>query len=435
MLSIYNGIKCFLVNYGYTVEMIFAVMVFAMYLDRKKNFGLRCVAGYAVVLICYIQLCQLLRGQGAWTNLLLYVSVNIIIYLALAVCFRTSRWSMLFVMIGANAAQHISYRIYSVILSFMGLSYSSFVAGILNISVSAVVYAMTYLFFRNQFHDIEECTYNNRINLILGLALFSLVLIIYRFEEQYNFFAKNPEINLLFAVYMIAADIFLLALLYGVIRNRKMTSEMEQLEEVIKRQEKQYQLMKENIDMVNIKCHDMKQQISMYENRIDRDALSEIKSIINVYDTTFKTGSEVLDIFLQEKLLRCENEKIKLDCIVDGKCVSFIRPADLYTLVGNAIDNAMEAVKKIENPKERLVSLQIRKSMNMVLLHVDNKYVGDILMKDGFIKSTKGDDANHGFGMWSMRLIAEKYKGTLTFVAQDGIFNLNVLMPFQEKEE
>ena len=201
------------------------------------------------------------------------------------------------------------------------------------------------------------------------------------------------------------------------------------LEDVIERQNTQYQLMKENIDMVNIKCHDMKQQISMYENRIDRDALQEIKSIIHVYDTTFKTGNEVLDVFLQEKFLRCEREQIKMDCIVDGKCVDFIRPADLYTLVGNAIDNAMEAVSKIANPEKRIITLTVRESMNMVLMHVDNEYTGEIRMDGELPRSTKGDDRNHGFGMRSMSLIAEKYKGTLSVAVSDNIFNVNVLIP------
>ena len=178
----------------------------------------------------------------------------------------------------------------------------------------------------------------------------------------------------------------------------------------------------------------MKQQISMFENRIDQDALHEIKSIIHVYDMTFKTGNEVLDVFLQEKLLRCEREQIKMDCIVDGKSVDFIRPADLYTLVGNAIDNAVDAVRKIENPEKRIISLSVRESMNMVLMHVDNEFAGSIEMRGGLPRSTKGDDLNHGFGMRSMYLIAEKYKGTLSVGIEGNIFNLNILIPVPERK-
>ena len=241
----------------------------------------------------------------------------------------------------------------------MGIGYEGIWSALLNACIIAIVYLTVFMIFRKQLVDIKEHVYAGRANIILGMAVFAVAFLIFQFEEKYEFMQTNPELNLLFASYAILAAAFLLALLYRVFQSRKMTDEMAMLEEVIDRQKFQYQLMKENIDHVNIKCHDMKQQISMFENRIDREALQEIKSIIHVYDTTFKTENEVLDIFLQEKLLQCEREQIRMDCIVDGKCVDFIRPADLYTLVGNAIDNAVEAVRKIENPEKRIISLSI----------------------------------------------------------------------------
>ena len=92
-------------------------------------------------------------------------------------------------------------------------------------------------------------------------------------------------------------------------------------------------------------------------------------------------------------------------------------------------------MRKIENPEKRIITLSVRKSMNMVLIHVDNEYVGEIRMDGELPRSTKGDDLNHGFGMRSMRMIAEKYGGTLTVAQQDHVFNLNILIPVPEQEE
>ena len=69
----------------------------------------------------------------------------------------------------------------------------------------------------------------------------------------------------------------------------------------------------------------------------------------------------------------------------------------------------------------------------MVLIHVDNEYVGDIMMQNGLPVSAKGGHLNHGFGMRSMNLIAEKYNGTLSVVLKDYIFNINILIPVSEK--
>lgn len=430
----WKSIEGFFVNYGYTAEIFFAVSIFAAYLERKKGFVLRAAGAYGLFVASYAVLHILLQGQGAWPEMLFYTVMNGIVYLGLVFCFQTSGWCRLFVLICADTTQHISFRIYSVVLSFLGLGYAGIWSGVLNLCVIAAVYATVFWVFRRQLREINEYVPNGRANILLGGAVFAMAFFIFQFESQYGFMWTAPKINLLFAAYAVLANIFLLALLYGVFRNKKMTGEMEMLEKVIDQQNAQYQMMKENIDMVNIKCHDMKQQISLYENRIDREALQEIKSIIHVYDTTFKTGNEVLDVFLQEKLLRCERERMEMDCVVDGRCVDFIRPADLYTLVGNAIDNAMEAVRKIQDPEKRLISLSVRESKNMVLIHVDNEYIGEIRMNDGLPLSTKGDDLNHGFGMRSICLIAEKYKGTVSVFTENNIFNLNILIPVSKRK-
>lgn len=434
MLIIYENIVYFLVHYGYTIEILLAIGIFSCYLGQKNHFVLRAVGCYLSVLACYAVMYALLKGNGVWAELSLYMGVNILTYLSLIICFRTSGWGRLFVLIGADATQHISFRISSVILSFLGIEYENIWAGILNCCVIGMVYLTVFCIFRRQLGEIDEHAYKGRTNIILGVAVFAVAILIYRFENRYDFVRTAPDINLMFSAYAVLSNAFLLALFYGVFRSRKMTDEMAMLEEVIERQKMQYELVKENMDNVNIKCHDMKQQISMFENRIDSEALQEIKSIIHVYDTTYKTGNEVLDVFLQEKLLSCGKDEIKLDCIVDGESVAFIRPADLYTLVGNAIDNAVEAVRKISNPEQRIITLSVRKNMNMVLIHVDNAYVGEIKMDGDLPKSTKGDDFNHGFGMRSMRMIAEKYGGTLTVVQQDNVFNLNILIPVPQQE-
>lgn len=432
-MTLYQNIESFFVDYGYTLEMFLAILLFACYMERKERFMIRLAGSYCMVLAYTVLFHKTAGHQDVWMELLFYILMNLILYLVLKVCFCESGWSRLFVLIGADATQHMAFRIYSVILSFMGIGYEGIWSALLNACIIAIVYLTVFMIFRKQLVDIKEHVYAGRANIILGMAVFAVAFLIFQFEEKYEFMQTNPELNLLFASYAILAAAFLLALLYGVFQSRKMTDEMAMLEEVIDRQKFQYQLMKENIDHVNIKCHDMKQQISMFENRIDKEALQEIKSIIHVYDTTFKTENEVLDIFLQEKLLQCEREQIRMDCIVDGKCVDFIRPADLYTLVGNAIDNAVEAVRKIENPEKRIISLSVRKSMNMVLIHVDNEYVGDIMMQNGLPVTAKGDPLNHGFGMRSMNLIAEKYNGTLSVVLKDHIFNINILIPASGK--
>ena len=101
MLTLYKNIEWIFVRYGYTAEMFFAILIFACYLERKKHFIMRTAGCYCVVLMCYEGLYRILFGKNEWTELLFYILINMVIYLSLIVCFSTSNWSRLFVLVGA----------------------------------------------------------------------------------------------------------------------------------------------------------------------------------------------------------------------------------------------------------------------------------------------------------------------------------------------
>ena len=72
--------------------------------------------------------------------------------------------------------------------------------------------------------------------------------------------------------------------------------------------------------------------------------LKELEQSVQIYDAMVKTGNEALDTLLTEKSLYCEAHGIKISCVVDGKSLAFLDPVDLYAILGNALDNAVEGV-------------------------------------------------------------------------------------------
>ena len=193
-------------------------------------------------------------------------------------------------------------------------------------------------------------------------------------------------------------------------------------------QSEQYRASKENVELINIKCHDMKHQISMLGDRIDPAALKEIKDVIAIYDESIKTGNEVLDVFLAEKSLLCKKENIRLECDADGKSLEFMNPPDLYSLFGNALDNSIDAVRKLEDD-DRAVEVSVKRRMNMVAIHIENRYSGELRFDGELPVTTKNDDKYHGYGMRSIRMIVDKYHGNMSIFASDGTFALDIILP------
>ncbi len=134
-----------------------------------------------------------------------------------------------------------------------------------------------------------------------------------------------------------------------------------------------------------------------------------------------------------DKNLRCRKNGIKFTCMADGAALDFIAPSDLYSLLGNAIDNAIESVER-ESEENRMITLKTERRGELLSIHLENYSSVEPRFKNGLPLTTKGDKAHHGFGTQSMRYIAEKYGGTLKMSYDDKYFILDVLFTESAKK-
>lgn len=213
---------------------------------------------------------------------------------------------------------------------------------------------------------------------------------------------------------------------------RQLATEREVERRMAAERERQYQLSRKNIDAINVKCHDIKHQIHSLADSgrvADGRALEDLAAEIAIYDSTVKTENPALDVILTEKGLVCSGEKITLAVIADGRALECLEPQEIYSLFGNALDNAIEAVRGIEEPEWRLISLNVRRSGTMCVINVENSCDAAPAFRDGVPVTTKADAGSHGFGTRSMRGIVERHGGVLTFGCEDGIFHVDALLP------
>ena len=184
------------------------------------------------------------------------------------------------------------------------------------------------------------------------------------------------------------------------------------------------------VEVINRKCHDLKHQISALRGMSGADrekSISELENAILLYDNLAQTGNSDLDIVLAEKTLLAEKRGVKLQCIADGQRLNFMRAEDICSLFGNALDNAIEAAAQAEPPETRIVALNVSARGNVLTVHVENPCLTAPEFSDGLPLTTKVDTDYHGFGMRSMRYVAEKYGGVLTTRGEDGVFLLDAL--------
>lgn len=206
------------------------------------------------------------------------------------------------------------------------------------------------------------------------------------------------------------------------------------------RQQAQYRISQENISLINRKCHDLKYQMAALralEDGKERDAqLRELEEAVMIYDSAIRTGNAALDTVLTEKSLHCEANQIKLVCMADASALEFMGNVDLYTIFGNALDNAMEYLMKLEETDKRIIKVTVFREKEFVVIRVKNPCEDDMTFVDGLPQTTKdgaGGKGYHGFGLKSIRYTVEKYGGQMHCQCAKGAFELQIMLPVAEK--
>lgn len=240
---------------------------------------------------------------------------------------------------------------------------------------------------------------------------------------------------------LLLMQVYLVTILYlqnVLFKKSAMQHELSTLNRLWHEQAKQYELSQKTIALINRKCHDLKHQIAAIRAISSQEEqekyLTEIAQSMEIYDSIIKTGNDVLDTVLTEKSLLCSASHIKINCIADGRRMERMDPVDIYTIFGNALDNAMESVKAIENRDRRLIDVLVYVKKQFLMINIMNPMSASPVFEDGLPKSTKAKDGYHGFGLKSIRYTAEKYGGFMKIDTAEGIFSLRLLIPLSSVE-
>lgn len=233
----------------------------------------------------------------------------------------------------------------------------------------------------------------------------------------------------------IITDIAMLIMQISISRESVLEQKYNVIEELLHSEQKKHQMTAENVELINRKCHDLKHQlagIKRMQNEDERQKyIQGIESAVLFYESAIKTGNETLDLIMMEKLLYCQEHEIKLTCISDAEKLNSLETPDIYSLFGNAIDNAIESVSEEPDPSKRVISMRIGSWGGFLTIHVENYLGHEITISNGLPVTTKENKEYHGFGVLSIRHIVEKYHGEIRIRTDNNQFQLDILIPVE----
>lgn len=419
-------------EYEFTIFHILFCIVFMLPLEKRPRFPLRLLIGVAVELSVPILFYSFIRMNSniAAGLFLMAFFLGAIIY---EICCPLSLWDCIYGSTCAYATQHMAYCIASIMDVVHPLTGDAVQIRTTLVYIAALI--LCYLVFARSM-SIDGRFRMSARGAILALVIVDVLAIRCSMYAEVAYQADNAANAQLFMIcrlYAALSCIFVLYIQTGIHKQMVVQRELQTNQLLWERHKAQYELTRENADLINRKCHDLKHQVAalrMVEDRSQRNRyLDDLERSVMIYDSNVKTGNQLLDTLLTEKSLLCEQRGITWSCVADGERLGFIDPVDLYALFGNALDNAIESSLRLTDPERRVVSLTVSVRGDLVVIQVENCYDGELNLSQGLPMTSKHDTQNHGYGMRSIRAIAEKYGGSLSIDTRDQIFRLSVLIP------
>ncbi len=208
------------------------------------------------------------------------------------------------------------------------------------------------------------------------------------------------------------------------------------LERLLRAEAEKYSLSSSLIEALNVRCHDLKhhlERLRLNSQVIPPETIQDLISSVNLYTAAARTGNDALDSILMEEMLCCKREAISFTVVADGSLLSFMSPTDIYAMFSNAIDNAIEAVRGEADPQKRVILLKVFAHQEYVCIHIENYCPGAVCLKNGMPVPPATKDGLHGYGMKSIRYVAQKYGGNLVCRKENDMFHIDVLLEIPEK--
>ena len=354
---------------------------------------------------------------------------QLILLLSVAYTFQhmAYQWSTILVDIAFNT---ITYNSMGQEAYFNNQQTISVISSILTYVVRAGIFVASYFLIARPYAKYSKYILKTTNIIVLGAIVFLVCNVANTYVVQHMWWDSTLR-GILAGTLIIFCIIFDTLVVGGfvVMEHRQETMIIKA---TLQSKVRQQEMMEKNINFINMKCHDLRKELRRLKekngNLTDED-FCLLEESLNFYDSSIKTGNVNIDALIQDKLIYCNSIGIEFTALVDGDAFKDIDASDVYFLLVNIIDNAIEATENIEEKEHRVISLTASTKHGVLFIEETNYFKGDVKFNsDGSLKTTKTNEKYHGYGTKSIAYIVKKYDGKVEYEIKDQIFKLKIVI-------
>ena len=375
-----------------------------------------------------------------WLNIAVYTIPIFTIFGGFLFAYKIKPLNLMLLLSVAYTFQHMAYQFGTIILD-TGLNVKIYQAvngnynqyetiyNLILYTTKVLVYVGCYFTIARYYVKYSKYILSKVYIIVLGVIVYLVVNVANVYVAQHLIW--DAKLRGILAGTLIIFCILFDTLVVGGFRIVEHRQETMIIKATLNSKIRQQEMMENNINFINMKCHDLRKELRRLKAKkgeLTDEDFCLLEESLNFYDSSVKTGSVNIDALLQDKLIYCNSVGIEFTSLVDGDAFKDMATSDVYFLLTNIIDNAIEATEAIEEKEHRVISLTASRKQGLLMIEETNYYHGELSFNnDGSIKTTKQENKKyHGFGTKSIAYIVKKYDGKMHYETEDNIFKLKI---------
>lgn len=274
---------------------------------------------------------------------------------------------------------------------------------------------------KRAYHEIDKLYLATILTVPIGSILVGIL-------TMYQYSIKTITV----AFILISFNLLIFYMYDSLQKNYEVIYEKKLLEQAVKAQHSELELLQESQNRIRYLQHDFKNHlisIVNYAKKADNQGLihyiEDGLGFLSFHQQFVDTGNSEIDSILNYKLQEMKNKNVHLKCSITIPKDLKINVFDLNIILGNLLNNAIEAIEKAER-KYFFINIYFEK--NILFIHIENTYDGNIIKEKETLMTTKEEKQLHGLGLKSVSSILEKYDGDIIYDYNDIYFITDVML-------
>lgn len=402
-------------------EMLISTIFFNNIAEKRKPLSAIVILGTLIFEIG--ALINIFIISTSWINVLFSIIANLVF----SVCFfktkpiRAGFYSVIIV----SLSSFIEYIIIFIVSSYSNLYIAEYesktILLVIEIIISKVLYFFIVMILLHFIHKDDNIVKVPTAFYIFPLiTLISVICFWYISLNQYLEF-ENQIILGIVSILLLLATLFVFFSFQANSQKERKLLLLQQEQDKIKTDITYYEILEKQNNNLRTYAHDAKKHLSAIKNLNNNPEIdiyiSEMYESLSEYCKVSHSGNHALDVVIDKYITECDLNNITFEFDIKNNNLSQVEPYDLVAILGNLLDNALEAA---EQSQDKTVSIETDFRNNFSVIIVSNSCDKNPQLNNSELPvTTKSNKQLHGFGLKSVRRTIKKYNGDIAFEYDD----------------